>query len=68
MQTDEINVIQFLTEEYERGLPFNYLSGYISALKNYLPNHMLNANVVKNLTRVYSNSGPKRLNIILYGM
>ena len=47
MQTDEINVIQFLTEEYEWGLSFNYLSGYISALKNYLPNHVLDANVIK---------------------
>ena len=47
MQTDEINVTQFLKEEYEWGLSFNYLSGYISALKNYLPNHILDANVVK---------------------
>ena len=47
MQTDEINVIQFLTEEYERVLSFKYLSGYISALKNYLPNCILDDNVIK---------------------
>ena len=47
MQTDEINVIQIQAEEYERGLSFNYLSGYISTLKNYLPNYILDANVVK---------------------
>ena len=47
IKTDEINVIQFLTEEYERGLSFNYLCGYISALKNYLPSHILDASVVK---------------------
>ena len=47
MQTDKINVIQFLTEEYERRLSFNYLSGYISALKIYLPNHVLDAKVIK---------------------
>ena len=47
IKTDEINVIQFLTEEYERGLSFNYLSGYISALKNYLPSHILDASIVK---------------------
>ena len=46
MQTDEINVIQFLTEEYERCLSFNYLCGYIFALKNHLPSHILDANVV----------------------
>ena len=40
MQTDGINVIQFLTEEYERSLFFNYLCGYISALKNYLAIHI----------------------------
>ena len=51
MQTDEINVIQFLTEEYERGLSFNYLSGYISTLKNYLPNQKLDPNVVKKLRK-----------------
>ena len=28
-------------------MSFNYLSGYISALKNYLPNHVLDANVIK---------------------
>ena len=47
MQTDEINVIQFLAEEYERGLSFNHLCGYISALKNYLPMHIRDANIVK---------------------
>ena len=47
MQIDEINAIQFLTEKYERGLSFNYLSGDISVLKNYLPNHILDANVVQ---------------------
>ena len=46
METDEINVIQFLTE-YERGLSFNYLRVYISALKNYLPSQILDGNVVK---------------------
>ena len=46
MQTDEINAKQFLTEEYEQGLPFSYLCGYISALKNYLPSHILDANPV----------------------
>ena len=43
----EINVNQLLTENYERGLSFNYLCGHISALKNYLPSHILDANVVK---------------------
>ena len=47
MQADEINMIQFLTEEYELGLSFNYLCRYISSLKNYLPIHILDANVVK---------------------
>ena len=47
MQIDEINAMQFLTEKYERGLSFNYLSGDISVLKNYLPNHILDANVVQ---------------------
>ena len=47
MQTDEINFMQFLTEEYERDLSFNYLCGYISALKNYLPSHILDTHVVK---------------------
>ena len=33
------NVIQFLTEEYERGLFLSYLRRYKSAMKNYLPSH-----------------------------
>ena len=49
MQTDEINVIRVLTEEYERSLSFNYLCGYISAVKNYLPSHILDVNIVKNV-------------------
>ena len=48
MQTDEINVIRVLTEEYERSLSFNYLCWYISAVKNYLPSHILDVNIVKN--------------------
>ena len=68
MQTNEINVIRFLTEEYVQDLSFKYLSGHISALKNYLPNCILDANVVRNLKRVYLNSGPQRLNIMLNGM
>ena len=47
MQIDEINVKQFLAEEYERGLSFNYLCRYITALKNYLLSHILNDKVVK---------------------
>ena len=47
MQTDEINVIVILAEYCERSLSFNYLCGYISAPKNYLPSHMLDANIVK---------------------
>ena len=47
MQAYDINVIQDLTERYERGLSFKYLCGYISALKNYLPSHIQDANVVK---------------------
>ena len=56
MQADEINMIQFLTEEYELGLSFNYLCRYISSLMNFLPSHMLDANVVKKkIKRVYLN-------------
>ena len=33
------NVIQFLTEEYKRGLFLSYLRRYKSAMKNYLPSH-----------------------------
>ena len=47
MQADEINVIQFLTEEYEQSLSVNYMCGYIFALKNYLPSHIRDAKVVK---------------------
>ena len=46
MQTDEINVIQFLIEEYERDLSFSYQFGYIFALMNYLQSHTLDANIV----------------------
>ena len=56
MQTDEINVIQ--REEYERGLFLNCLRGYISALDNYLPSHILDANFGKKFKRVYLNSNP----------
>ena len=56
MQADEINMIQFLTEEYELGLSFNYSCRYISSLMNFLPSHMLDANVVKKkIKRVYLN-------------
>ena len=68
MQTDEINVIRVLTEEYERSLSFNYLCGYISAVKNYLPSHILMLILRKFFKKVYLNSGPQRLNIMLYGM
>ena len=43
--------VQSLTEEYERGLPFNYFSGYISALKNYLRNYIVDTNVVKKIKK-----------------
>ena len=40
-------VLQFLTEEYQRGFSFNYLSSYIAALRNYLPDTALNAYVIR---------------------
>ena len=49
MKKDEINVIQILTGEYERGLSFNYLCEFISALKNHLPSHILNADIAKKI-------------------
>ena len=39
-------VLQFPTEEYQRGCSFNYLSSYISTLRNCLPEAVLNANVI----------------------
>ena len=57
MQTDEINIIQFLTEEYDRDLS---LCRYISALKNNLTSHILDANVVKkNLKSPFKLRPPK---------
>ena len=51
LQAGEMLVLQFLTAEYQRGLSFNYLSSYISALRNYLPNTVLNADVIQKLPK-----------------
>lgn len=40
-------VLQFLTDKYQRGLPFNYLCTYISTLRNYMYDTFLNAHVIK---------------------
>ena len=49
MQADEINVIQFLTEQVERILSFTDMCGYTFALKNYLTSHIRDAKVVKKI-------------------
>ena len=51
MQTDEVNFLQFLTEEYQRGLSFSYLCGYISTVNSSLPSHILDANIVKKINQ-----------------
>ena len=69
MHTDEINVIQFLKEKYGRGLSFSYLCGHISALKNYLPSHILDANIMKKFKKgLFKLRPPPLLNSMLYGM
>ena len=44
-------VLQFLTDEYQKVLTFNYLSTYISALKNYLPDTVLYAHVIQKFVK-----------------
>ena len=62
--------MQFLTEEYERGLSFNCLYGHIYIytyeLKNFLPNNIML--ILRKNLRVYLKPGPQRLNIMSYGM
>ena len=44
-------VLQFLTKEFLRVLSFNYLSIYTSALRNYLPDTVLNSHVNQKITK-----------------
>ena len=51
MQVDEVIVLQFLTKEFLRVLSFNYLSIYTSALRNYLPDTVLNSHGNQKITK-----------------
>lgn len=58
MQVDEVIVLQFLTKEFLRVLSFNYLSIYTSALRNYLPDTVLNAHVIQKFMKGMSRLRP----------
>ena len=61
LQADEIIVLQFLTEEYQRSLSVNYLSSYISALRNYLLNTVLNPYVTQKFMKGMAKLKPPKI-------
>ena len=66
MQADEIIVLQFLTEDYQRGLSFNYLSSYISALRNYLLDTVLNPYVTQKFMKGMAKLKPLKIKYAIW--
>ena len=51
LHANEMMALKILTEEYQRGFYSNYLISYISALRNYLHDTVLNAHVIRKLMK-----------------